>query len=85
MNSFQYRKGLISFEAFLIFLLFFISPAHSLIIPPDPFESTDHFALLNPSPNGAITEVSVKAKAPGPDPSGPGELWAFFVSEEYFL
>jgi hypothetical protein len=56
-----------------------------LIIPPDPFESTDRFALLNLAPNGTITQVVVKAKAPVPAPLGPGELWDFFVSEEYFL
>jgi hypothetical protein len=76
MNPFQYREGLISFGSFLVFLLFFITPAHSLIIPPGPFESTNRFALLNPAPNGTITQVVVKAKAPGPDPLGPGELWA---------
>jgi len=31
--------------------------------------------LLNPAPDGTITQVSVKVKAPGPDPLGPGELW----------
>jgi len=76
MNPFQHRKELISFGAFLVSLLFFVPPAHSLIIPPDPFESTDRFALLSPAPDGTITHVSVKVKAPGPDPLGPGELWA---------
>ncbi len=81
MNSFQYRGGLISLGSFLVFLLFSIIPAHSLIIPPDPFESTDRFALLSPAPDGAITYVSVKVKAPGPDPLGPGELWALLRYE----
>jgi hypothetical protein len=76
MNSFQNRSGLVCFGAFLIFLLFFISPAHSLIIPPDPFESTDRFALLSQASDGAITQVSVKVKAPAPNPLGPGQLWA---------
>jgi hypothetical protein len=76
MYLFQHRKGLISFGAFLVLLLFFVSPAQSLIIPPDPFESTDRFALLSPAPDGTITHVSVKVKATGPDPLGPGELWA---------
>ena len=76
MNSFQYRGGLISLGSFLVFLLFSITPAHSLIIPPVPFESTDRFALVNPAPDGTITQVVAKAKAPGPDPLGPGELWA---------
>ena len=76
MNSFQHRSGLVCFGAFLIFLLFFIIPAHSLIIPPDPFESTDRFALLSQASDGAITQVSVKVKAPGPNPLGPGQLWA---------
>jgi hypothetical protein len=60
----------------LFLLLFFIIPGHSLIIPPDPFESTDRFALLSSSPNGWITSVQAKVKAPGPDPLGAGELWA---------
>jgi hypothetical protein len=76
MHLFQRKMGLISFGAFFVLLLFFITPAHSLIIPPDPFGSTDRFALLNSTPNGTITQVSVKVKAPGPDPLGPGQLWA---------
>ena len=76
MNPFQHRERLISFGAFLVLFLFFVTPAHSLIIPPDPFESTDRFALLSPAPDGTITHVSVKVKAPGPDPLGPGEFWA---------
>ena len=76
MNPFQHRERLISFGIFFVLLLFLVPPAHSLIIPPDPFESTDRFALLNRAPDGAITHVSVKVKAPGPDPLGPGELWA---------
>lgn len=76
MNPFQHRKELISFGTFLILLLFFITPAHSLIIPPGPFESTDRFALLMPASDGTITQAQAKVKAPGPDPLGPGELWA---------
>ena len=76
MNPFQHRKELISFGVFLIFLLLFITPARSLIIPPDPFESTDRFALLSPAPDGAITQALVKVKAPGTNPLSPGELWA---------
>jgi hypothetical protein len=76
MNPFQHRKELISFGVFLIFLLLFITPARSLIIPPNPFESTDRFALLSPAPDGAITQASVKVKAPGTNPLSPGELWA---------
>jgi hypothetical protein len=76
MNSSQDRKKLIPIGVLLILLFCFITPAHSLIIPPDPFESTDRFALLNPASDGTITQVSVKLKAPGPDQLGPGELWA---------
>lgn len=57
-------------------LLFFIDPAHSLVLPPDPFESTDRYALLNAGSDGSITQVLVKVKAGSEDPLGPGELWA---------
>ncbi len=77
MNSLQHRKGLIFFGSFVIFLLFFVTSAHSLILPPDPFESTDRFALLNSALDGTITHASVKVKAPGLDALGPGQLWAF--------
>lgn len=67
MNPFKHRNGPLFFGLLALFFLF-ITPAHSLIIPPDPFESTDRFALLSPASDGSITHVSVRAKAPGPDP-----------------
>jgi len=76
MNFSQHRKKIIPLGVFLFLLLCLINPAHCLIIPPDPFESTDRFALLNPASDGTVTQVVVKAKAPGPDSLGPGELWA---------
>ena len=76
MNFFNIVKKLIPFGGLLFFVSFLITPAHSLIIPPNPFESTDRFALLNSAPDGTITQVSVKAKAPGLVPLGPGKLWA---------
>lgn len=85
MYLFRHRKGLFCFGAFLFLLPFLITPAHSLIIPPDPFDSTGRFALLSPVSDGAITHVSVKVKAPAPDSLGTEELWAFFVFEEFFL
>jgi hypothetical protein len=60
----------------ILFLFLAIVPAYALIIPPAPFESTDRFALLSSSPNGWITSVQAKVKAPGPDPLGAGEIWA---------
>jgi len=45
-------------------LFFFIDPAYSLILPPDPFESADHYALLNPASDGAITQILVKDPIP---------------------
>ena len=84
MNFPQHRrKKLIPFAIPLFFLFCLITPAHSLIIPPDPFESTDRFALLNPTPDGTITQVVVKLKAHGPDPLGPGELWALLQYKLY--
>jgi hypothetical protein len=60
----------------ILFLFLAIVPAYGLIIPPDPFESTDRFALLSQAPDGSITSVQAKVKAPGPDPLGAGEIWA---------
>ncbi|NWF92401.1 MAG: hypothetical protein HXY46_05760, partial [Syntrophaceae bacterium] len=81
MNSFEFlshRKRLIPVVLILAVLLSLITSAYCLIIPPDPFESTGRFALLHWAPDGTITHVQAKIKAPGPDPLGPGELWALF-------
>jgi len=76
MNSSQHRKKLIP-SGILLFLVFCImNSAHCLIIPPDPFESTDRFALLIPAFDGTIVRVQAKVKALGQDPLGTGELWA---------
>ncbi|MBI3440414.1 MAG: hypothetical protein HY052_01180, partial [Proteobacteria bacterium] len=49
----------------------------ALMIPPDPFDATDRYALLILSPDGqAITMVMVKVKSPTPAPLGPGQLGA---------
>ena len=72
------EKNLFFLRVCFFLLLFFIDPANALILPPDPFESTDRYALLNPASDGTITQVLAKVKASGEDPLGPGELWALF-------
>jgi len=72
------RKNLIFLKVCFLFLLFFIDPAHSLVLPPDPFESTDRFALLKCASDGTITQVLARVNAGGEDLLGPGELWALF-------
>jgi len=78
MDFLRDNRRLMFLRVFFFSLLFFIDPADALILPPDPFESTDRYALLNPASDGTITQVLVKAKPPGEDPLGPGELWALF-------
>jgi len=78
MDFLRDNRTLMFLRVFFFLLLFFIDPAHSIILPPDPFDSTDRYALLNPASDGTITQVLVKAKPPGEDPLGPGELWALF-------
>jgi len=78
MDFLRDKKNLIFLKVCFFLLLFFIDPAHSLILPPDPFESTDRYALLNPASDGTITQVLVKVNAGGEDPLGSGELWALF-------
>jgi hypothetical protein len=53
-----------------------VQPAGALVIPPDPFDATDKYALLFMETDGSITTVQVKVKAPGTAPLGPGELAA---------
>jgi Glucodextranase, domain B/Bacterial Ig domain len=64
----------------LIFALVAISitaqPAGALIIPPDPFDATDRYALLFMESDGSITTVQVKVKAPEPALLGPGKIIA---------
>ena len=76
MDSVCHTRKIALCSLFLIFFLFVVSPCRALIVPPDPFESTDRFALLNLTPDGTITQVLVKVKAPGQNPLGAGELWA---------
>jgi hypothetical protein len=78
MDFLRDRKTIIFLEVCFFLLFFFIDLAHSLILPPDPFESTERYALLSPASGGTITQVLVKVKAGGEDPLGPGELWALF-------
>jgi hypothetical protein len=78
MHSLRHRREITFFGLILLPVLFLTTPCFALIVPPDPFESTDHYALLNPASDGAITQVLVKVKAGGEDPLGPGELWALF-------
>jgi hypothetical protein len=72
------RKGTIPLLVIFIILLFKVSSSYALILPPDPFDSTDRFALLIPSSDGTITRVQAKVKAPGPEALGSGELRALF-------
>ena len=76
MGFLRNRKNLIVLKVSFFLLLFFVDTADSLVLPPDPFESTDRYALLNATSDGSITRVLVKVKAGGEDPLGPGELWA---------
>jgi len=76
MHSLRHRRDITFFGLIFLLVLFLPTPCFALIVPPDPFESTDRFALLNPTSDGTITKVLVKAKAPGQDPLGSGELWA---------
>jgi hypothetical protein len=77
MDSIFHRARIFPLIVFSISLVFLtITPAYPLIVPPDPFESTDRFALLSPAPDGSITLVQAKVKTPGPDPLGAGELRA---------
>jgi hypothetical protein len=64
----------------LIFALVVISitahPAGALIIPPDPFDATDRYALLFMESDGSITTVQVKVKSPESTLLGPGKIIA---------
>ena len=76
-SIFRHRARIFPLILFSILLVFLaITSAYALIIPPDPFESTDRFALLSQAPDGSITLVQARVKAPGPDPLGAGKLWA---------
>ncbi|HEX9757623.1 MAG TPA: hypothetical protein VGB26_07450, partial [Nitrospiria bacterium] len=61
---------------FLLFLPFLLlitltKSGESLVIPPDPFDSTDRYALLFKNSDGSITQIQAKIKAPGPGILGP--------------
>ncbi|MFZ5877053.1 MAG: Ig-like domain-containing protein [Nitrospirota bacterium] len=47
-------------------------PAQALILPPDPFDATERYALLFSTADGAITQVQARLTRP----AGPGELIA---------
>ncbi|HEX9758821.1 MAG TPA: hypothetical protein VGB26_13645, partial [Nitrospiria bacterium] len=66
------KRNLI-FLSFISILLFFLIPksGESLVIPPDPFDSTDRYALLFKNSDGSITQIQAKIKAPGPGILGP--------------
>jgi PKD repeat protein len=55
-------------------LLALVSPprADALILPPDPFDATDRYALLFPTDDGTITHIQARLQVP----VGPGELIA---------
>jgi hypothetical protein len=46
--------------------------AQALILPPDPFDATDRYALLLPAVDGTITQIQAKVSIP----AGPGVLIA---------
>jgi hypothetical protein len=71
-------KKEITLLGIFIILFLIISSAHALILPPDPFESTDRYALLISAPVGTINQVKAKVSAPGPESLGAGELRAVF-------
>ncbi|MDH4266320.1 MAG: Ig-like domain-containing protein [Deltaproteobacteria bacterium] len=72
MDTFCHKR--ILFLIGLFFIIFYDS-AEGLILPPDPFDSTDRYARLITASEGTITGVKAKVKAPG-DPLGPGEVRA---------
>ena len=78
MHSLRHSKEITFSGLIFLLVLFLATPCFALIVPPDPFESTDRYALLNPASDGTITQVLVKVKANGENPLGPGELWALF-------
>ena len=75
MYSFRYKKGIIFVASLFIFSSLKVISAYTLIIPPDPFDSTDRFVSLTSTLDGTITRVQSKIKAPGSDPIVTGELW----------
>jgi len=64
----------------LIFALVAISitaqPAGALMIPPDPFDATDRYALLLSTSDGTVNRIQAKIKAQDVRPRGPGKLIA---------
>ncbi len=73
MDALRHKKSLLLLGLF--FILAFYDFAEGLILPPDPFDSTDRYARLITASEGTITGVKAKVKAPG-DPLGPGEVRA---------
>ena len=69
------RKSIIIWVLLLSFFPI-ITPAHALVVSSDPFDETDHYAILLPTPDGAITQIQAKVKAPDQVSIGPGEIWA---------
>jgi hypothetical protein len=51
-------------------------PAEALILPPDPFDATDRYALLLPAADGAVTQVQARVRLPETTAPGAGELIA---------
>ena len=41
-----------------------VHSAGALMIPPDPFDATDRYALLTLAPDGRAVAVTVKVKSP---------------------
>ena len=68
------RKSIIIWVLLLSFFPI-ITPAHALVVSSDPFDETDHYAILLPTPDGAITQIQAKVKAPDQISIGPGEIW----------
>ncbi len=69
------RKSIIILVLLLSFFPIII-PAHALVVSSDPFDETDHYAILLPTPDGAITQIQAKVKAPDQVSIGAGEIWA---------
>ena len=71
----MFRK---SFLCLVVLLSVFVLTTHShaLVISSDPFDATDRYALLFQSPDGTITQIQVKVKAPESGPLGTGQIWA---------
>ncbi len=69
------RKSIVILVLLLSFFTI-ITPAHALVVSSDPFDETDHYAILLPTPDGAITQIQAKVKAPDQVSIGAGEIWA---------